>query len=96
MYPSLEQSVNAENNTAALEKCSDDINVKYGGIILINKNQNMKKIFLILVLFTPLHQKHNAENIIIITTDGFRWQLLKVWMKTQETKIEPSGQHLHL
>jgi hypothetical protein len=33
-----------QNNTAALEKCSDDINVKYGGF-LINKNQNMKNIF---------------------------------------------------
>jgi hypothetical protein len=29
MYPSLEQSVNAENNTMALQKMgSDDINVK--------------------------------------------------------------------
>jgi hypothetical protein len=43
----------------------------------------MKKIFLILVLFTAITSKaQQAENIIIITTDGFRWQkLLKVWMK---------------
>jgi predicted AlkP superfamily pyrophosphatase or phosphodiesterase len=35
----------------------------------------MKKIFLILVLFTAITSKaQQAENIIIITTDGFRWQ----------------------
>ncbi|MFB0910895.1 MAG: phosphoglyceromutase [Flavobacterium sp.] len=35
----------------------------------------MKKIFLILVLFTASTSKaQQAENIIIITTDGFRWQ----------------------
>jgi hypothetical protein len=35
----------------------------------------MKKIFLILVLFIAITSKaQHAENIIIITTDGFRWQ----------------------
>ncbi|MBP4140671.1 phosphoglyceromutase [Flavobacterium sp. P4023] len=35
----------------------------------------MKKIFLILLLFSAIHSKaQQAENIIIITTDGFRWQ----------------------
>jgi hypothetical protein len=36
----------------------------------------MKKIFLILVLFT-ITSKAQTENIIIITTDGFRWQEAK-------------------
>lgn len=35
----------------------------------------MKKIFLILILFSGIVTKaQQAENIIIITTDGFRWQ----------------------
>jgi hypothetical protein len=35
----------------------------------------MKKIFLILILFSAIVTKaQQAENIIIITTDGFRWQ----------------------
>ena len=35
----------------------------------------MKKIFLILLLFSAILSKaQQAENIIIITTDGFRWQ----------------------
>jgi hypothetical protein len=59
----------------------------------------MKKIFLILVLFTAITSKaQQAENIIIITTDGFRWQAFKGMDETlaQRQKIQPNGQRLHL
>jgi hypothetical protein len=57
----------------------------------------MKKIFLILVLFTAITSKaQQAENIIIITT-GFRWQaFFKVWMWRETKKIQPNGQRLYL
>jgi hypothetical protein len=59
----------------------------------------MKKIFLILVLFTVTSKAQQAENIIIITTDGFRWQ--EAFKGMDETlartkKIQPNGQRLYL
>jgi hypothetical protein len=51
LYPSLEQSVNKENYSEAIQKGgSDNINVKVWWRIIFNKKK-MKKIFLILILF---------------------------------------------
>jgi hypothetical protein len=43
--------------------------------LLASKKVTMKKIFFLLLFALPLlSQAQRAENIIIITTDGFRWQ----------------------
>lgn len=48
--------------------------VKYGGINF-KQNKKMKRIIIILLLVCgTIAQAQKAENIIVITTDGFRWQ----------------------
>jgi hypothetical protein len=55
----------------------------------------MKKIFLILILFSAIVTKaQQAENIIIITTDGFRWQ--EAFKGMDETLARDKKFNLHL